>query len=102
MKPEIKIGLDWDVYDKLFLDMLLEGYETTYWAFRDAQNDIMKDPVKYDFKREDVQDSLKVLDAFETLADHYTSYDDHVPLLKAIRDRMDAKAKIAKGMSQCL
>jgi hypothetical protein len=99
VKPEIKISMEWEGYDKLFLDMLLEGYETTYWAFRDAQNDIMKDPVKYDFKREDVQDSLNVLSAFEILADHYTSRDDHVPLLKDIRDRMDAKAKIAKGMS---
>lgn len=99
MKPDIKVSLDWDNYDKLFLDMLLEGYELTYWAYKDALNDLERDPFRYSFKQEDVEESLKVLNAFETLADHYTSRDDHVPLLKDIRDRMDAKAKIAKGMS---
>lgn len=99
MKPEIKVSLDWDNYDKLFLDMLLEGYETTYWAYKDAKNYVESDPVRYAFKAEDVADSYKVLRAFEILAGHYTSRDDHVPLLKNIRDRMNAKAKIAKGMS---
>ena len=99
MKSEIKVSLDWDSYDKLFLDMLLEGYELTYWAYLDAKKDYDSDPKKYDFKMEDMRESMNVMKAFETLADHYTSRDDHVPLLKDIRDRMDAKAKIAKGMS---
>ncbi len=99
MKPEIKIGLDWDSYDRLFLDMLLEGYELTYWAYLDAKKDYDSDPKRYDFKMEDMRESMNVMNAFETLADHYTSYDDHVPMLKAIRDRMEIKAKIAKGMS---
>jgi hypothetical protein len=99
MKSEIKVSLDWDNYDKLFLDMLLEGYELTYWAYLDAKKDYDSDPKKYDFKMEDMRESMNVMKAFETLADHYTSRDDHVPLLKDIRDRMDAKAKIAKGMS---
>lgn len=99
MKPEIKISMEWEGYDKLFLDMLLEGYETTYWAMLDTKKDLESDPVKYSFKNEDYWYDMKVLDAFEVLANHYTAYDDHVPLLKAIRDRMDAKAKIAKGMS---
>lgn len=99
-KPEIKVSMDWEEYDRLFLDMLLEGYETTYWAYKDAMKDYNSDPKKYDFKMEDMRDSMIVMEAFETLADHYTRYDDHLPLLKTIRDRMDIKAKIAKGMSQ--
>jgi len=99
VKPEIKISMEWEEYDKLFLDMLLEGYETTYWAYLDAKKDYDSDPKRYDFKMEDMRDSMNVMHAFEILADHYTSRDDHVPLLKDIRDRMDAKAKIAKGMS---
>ena len=99
MKPEIKISMEWEGYDKLFLDMLLEGYETTYWAYKDAKNDVESDPVRYAFKAEDLAASYKVLRAFETLADHYTTRDEHVRMLKDIRDRMDAKAKIAKGMS---
>lgn len=100
MKPEIKVSMEWEDYDKLFLDMLLEGYETTYWAMLDTKKDIDKDPVKYAFKKEDYWDSVEVLHAFETLADHYTARDEHVRMLKDIRDRMNAKAKIAKGMSQ--
>ena len=99
MKPEIKIGLDWDSYDRLFLDMLLEGYELTYWNLLDTKKDLETDPVKYAFKNEDYWYDLRILDAFELLANHYTAYDDHLPLLKDIRDRMEAKAKIAKGMS---
>ena len=99
-KPEIKVTVEWDAYDKLFLDMLLEGYELTYWNMLDTKKDLLKDPVKYGFKNEDYWYDLKVLDAFETLANHYTAYDDQAPLLKDIRDRMEAKAKIAKGMSQ--
>lgn len=97
---DIKITVDWENYDKLFLDILLEGYETSYWAYKDALNDIERDPFRYSFKEGDVKDLLKVLNAFETLADHYTRYDDHVRMLADIRDRMDAKALIAKGMSQ--
>ena len=100
MKPEIKVSMDWDNYDKLFVDMLLEGYETSYWTLLDTKKDLDSDPVKYAFKNEDYWYELKVLDAFELLANHYTAYDDHLPLLKDIRDRMEAKAKIAKGMSQ--
>lgn len=100
MKPEIKISMEWEDYDKLFLDMLLEGYELTYWAMLDTKKDLESDPVKYSFKNEDYWYDMKVLDAFEVLANHYTAYDDHVPMLKAIRDRMEIKAKIAKGMSQ--
>ena len=99
-KPEIKVTVDWDAYDKLFVDMLLEGYETSYWALLDTKKDLESDPVKYSFKNEDYWYEIKVLEAFETLADHYTAYDDHVPMLKDIRDRLEAKAKIAKGMSQ--
>lgn len=100
MKPNINVSMDWDAYDKLFLDMLLEGYELTYWNLLDIKKDLEADPVKYSFKNEDYWYDMKVLDAFEVLANHYTRYDEHVPLLKDIRDRLEAKAKIAKGMSQ--
>ena len=99
MKPEIKVSLDWDNYDKLFLDMLLEGYEATYWAMLDTKKDLNEDPVKYAYKNEDYWDSVEVLHAFETLADHYTARDDHERMLADIRDRLTIKAKIAKGMS---
>jgi len=100
MKPEIKVTLDWDNYDKLFLDMLLEGYELTYWNMLDTKKDLEEDPVRFAFKNEDYWYDLKVLDAFETLANHYTARDEHERMLADIRDRMEAKAKIAKGMSQ--
>jgi hypothetical protein len=100
VKSEIKIAMEWEDYDKLFLDMLLEGYETSYWSYLDSKKYVEKDPVKYAFKKEEVEDCLNVLVSFETLADHYTARDEHLPLLKDIRDRLEAKAKIAKGMSQ--
>lgn len=99
MKPEIKVSLDWDTYDKLFLDMLLEGYELTYWSLLDTKKDLEEDPVKNSHKNGEYWHQLKVLDAFELLTNHYTAY-DHLPMLKAIRDRLEAKAKIAKGMSR--
>ena len=99
-KPEIKVTVEWDAYDKLFLDMLLEGYELTYWNMLDTKKDLDSDPVKYSFKNEDYWYEVKVLEAFEVLADHYTARDEHLRMLKDIRDRMEIKAKIAKGMSQ--
>ena len=100
MKPEIKVSMEWEAFDKLFLDMILEGYETSYWTLLDTKKDLESDPVKYSFKNEDYWYEIKVLEAFETLADHYTARDEHVRMLADIRDRMEIKAKIAKGMSQ--
>ena len=64
-KPEIKVSMEWEGYDKLFLDMLLEGYETTYWAYLDALKDYNSDPKRYAFKMRDVRDSSIALKAFE-------------------------------------
>ena len=100
MKPEIKVSMEWEGYDKLFLDMLLEGYETSYWALLDTKKDLEEEPEKYSFKNEDYWYDLRILDAFELLANHYTARDEHVRMLADIRDRMEIKAKIAKGMSQ--
>ena len=100
MKPEIKVSMDWEGYDKLFLDMLLEGYETSYWTLLDTKKRLEFDPKKNAYMNEDYWNTLKVLDAFEVLANHYTAREDHLRMLADIRDRMNAKAKIAKGMSQ--
>ena len=99
-KPEIKVTVDWDAYDKLFVDMLLEGYEATYWAMLDTKERLKEDPDKNSYLNEDYWDSVEVLHAFETLAQHYTARDEHLRMLADIRDRLKIKAKIAKGMSQ--
>ena len=100
IKPEIKVTVEWDAYDKLFLDMLLEGYELTYWNMLDTKKDLEEEPEKYSYKNEDYWYDLRILDAFELLASHYTARDDHLPMLKDIRDRLEAKTKIMKGMTQ--
>ena len=100
MKPEIKVSVDWEDYDKLFVSMLVEGYETSYWAMQDYKKHLKEDPVKYGFMNEDYWNTIEVLHAFETLAKHYTARDEHLRMLADIRERLTIKANIAKGMSQ--
>lgn len=97
---EVKIKLDYEACDKLFLDLLYEGYETCYWCYKDDLRMILKDPVKNAYKQEDVDHNETVLEAYETLARHYSSRDqDADGRLQALRDRVDVKGRIAAGMT---
>lgn len=98
---ELKIDVDYDARDKLFLTLLLEGYECCYWCQRDDLRSYLKDPKKNAYKLEDIEHNKDVLKAYETLARHYSSRDqDADGRLQAIRDHIDYGWRIVDGMSQ--
>lgn len=98
---EVKIKLEYEACDNLFLDLLYEGYETCYWCYKDDLRMILKDPVRYAYKQEDIDHNEGVLEAYETLARHYSSREqDAEGCLQALRDKIDYGWKIIYGMSQ--
>lgn len=96
---KMKLTLEHEVADALFLEMLYDGYELTYWVLRDAEEYYRKDINKNAFKLEDMRDANKALAAFEVLADRYTAGGADQAKLKAIRDRINYKYLIKQGMS---
>ncbi len=95
----MKLELPYETADSIFLAMLYEGYETAYWTLRDAEAYYNKDPDRNKFKLEDIRETTKVLAAYVVLGDHYSAGGVDNGKLKEIRDRIDYKYRIAKGMS---
>ncbi len=95
----MKLELSYEAADALFLEMLYNGYELTYWALRDAEEYYRKDINKNAFKLEDMRDANKALGAFEVLIDRYTAGGADQAKLKSIRDRINYKYLIKQGMS---
>lgn len=97
----INLDLTYDAQDDLFTAILFEGYECCYYCYREDVQKYHSDPTRYEFKREDINDYIRTLGAYETLAKHYSKSPQNTEkLLQAIRDRIDYKYKISKGMSQ--
>lgn len=99
----LNISLDYDARDKLFLELLYEGYDISYWCYLDTKHKIErrgKEGKAVEFLFEDLEDTSEVLDAYERLARHYTSGDSYQKKLQDIRDRYEYKSLITKGMSQ--
>ena len=92
-------NLGYNEYDDLMLQMIYEGYDACYSAYKEDMGKYLSDPVRYDFKFEDINACEAILEAYETLADHYTAGDSWKDKIKAIQDRTDYKIKIMYGMS---
>jgi hypothetical protein len=97
---KITVDLDYETVDEIFLQILYDGYETTYHCYEEDVQKFVQDPTSWAFKREDIFNSTRVLDAYEVLAKHFTAGTEAEKRLQAIRDRIEYKYKIAKGMSQ--
>jgi hypothetical protein len=96
---EVKINLDYNSYDELFLQMIYEGYDACYTCYKEDMGKYLSDPVRYEFKNEDIMNCEAVLDAYEVLADYYTAGDSWKKKIQEIKDRTDYKIKIMYGMS---
>jgi len=95
----ITVDLDYDAVDDLFLQILYEGYESSYYCHQEDVEKLRKDPTFWAHIREDIIHNRKVLDAYDTLAKHFTVGTEGEKRLQAIRDRIDYKHKIVEGMS---
>lgn len=96
---ELKVDISYEEYDKVFLQILYDGYETCYSCYKEDFKKYDSDRVKYDYKWEDIQDYIDILEAYETLADHYTSRDEGKKALQKIRDKINYGSKLIEGMS---
>lgn len=96
---ELKLDVSYGQADELFLNLLCNGYENTYFCYSEDLNMFAKDPIRNNYKKEDIQYNEKVLEAFEILAEHYSAHGEGQKMLDRIRDRFDAHWLIAKGMS---
>lgn len=96
---KITVDLDYDAVDSLFLQILYDGYEAAYFCHEEDIQKLKKDPTFWAHIREDIIHNRKVLDAYETLAKHFSTGTEAEKRLLAIRDRLDYKHKIAEGMS---
>lgn len=97
--PELKLNLEYEAQDDLFLQLIYDGYEQTYWCWKEDKRKYNSDPTRFNYILEDIVNSMRVLEAYETLAKHHTARDEHVKVLRAIRERIDYKQKIAEKMS---
>lgn len=95
----ITVDLDYEALDDLFLQILYDGYEATYFCHEEDIRKLRKDPTFWAHIREDIIHNRKVLDAYDVLAKHFTVGTEGEKRLQAIRDRIDYKYKIAEGMS---
>lgn len=98
----IKIELPFETADEVILALLYEGYELAYWAYIENLKCYNSDPVRYAFKKSDIEDQETYLKSFETLVNYYTPRADEIvpQKLQAIRDRLDYKHWIMLGMSR--
>lgn len=96
----ITLDIDYNAIDALFLQILYDGYEATYHCHEEDVRKYLEDPKRWTHIREDLYNNKKVLDAYETLAKHFSVGTEAEKRLRAIRDRVDYKYKIAKGMAQ--
>lgn len=97
----IKIDLPYDAEDEIFLSILFKGYECCYFCYSEDVRKLHSDRERYAYKQEDIENYIRTLGAYETLAKHYSCSDKETEkLLRDIRDRIDFKYHIAKGMSQ--
>lgn len=97
----IKLKLDYEDADDLFLQMLFEGYENNYSCYKDDFRKYVSNPTKYYFLLDDITEYYpEVSRAYERLAEHYSSAKEYTAKhMQDIRDRIDMKYKIADGMS---
>lgn len=95
----ITFDLDYDAIDALFLQILYDGYEAAYFCHEEDVRKYLKDPSFWVNIREDIYNNKNVLDAYETLAKHFSVGSEAEKRLQAIRDRVDYKYKIAEGMA---
>jgi hypothetical protein len=97
----IKIELPFDAADDILLAILYHAYETCYYCQKEDIELVKKDPLRYDYKREDIAANQKNLEAMETVIKYFSYPKENVDAkLMAIRHRRYYKVHIAKGMSQ--
>ena len=96
---EIKINLEYESADSLFLTLLYEDYETLYWCYKEDLRKINEDPVRFGFKQQDILSYETDLEAYEVIADRYVvgSVNHH---MKKIRDKIDYNDKLIRGMGR--
>lgn len=101
MGEDMTFKLSYDAEDEIFLSILYKGYECCYFCYSEDVRKFHSNREKYAYKNEDIQTYIRTLGAYETLAKHYScSVKNTEKLLRDIRERIDYKYKIAKGMSQ--
>jgi hypothetical protein len=97
----IKVELPFEAVDAVLLATLYHSYDTCYYCMKEDIELVKKDPLRYDYKREDIASHQKNLEAMETVIKYFSYPKEEVDAkLKAIRDRHYYKVHIAKGMSR--
>ena len=97
----VKFELPFEAADDILLATLYHTYDTCYYCMKEDIELVKKDPVRYDYKREDIAANQKQLEAMETVIKYFSYPKEEVDAkLKAIRDRRYYKVDIANGMSQ--
>ena len=97
----IKVELPFEAVDAVLLATLYNTYEICYYCMKEDIELVKKDPLRYDYKREDIAANQKHLEAMETVIKYFSYPKEEVDAkLMAIRDRFYYKIYIAKGMSQ--
>ena len=97
----IKVELPFEAVDAVLLATLYHSYDTCYYCMKEDIELVKKDPLRYDYKREDIAAHQKNLEAMETVIKYFSYPKEEVDAkLKAIRDRHYYKVYIAKGMSR--
>lgn len=90
----IKYITDYREEDEKVVKHLLDGYETCYWCYWTDRHKMK------DHNIIDRCEYLKDLDALEKVISYYSAGDKGAKACKSIRDSIQYKEIIAKGMSQ--
>ena len=92
----MKVELNYEAADRILVDIITNAYEHAYFCFIEDSEKYAKDPVKYEYKAEDLITSSDVLHAMEVLAGHFTPREEGKEVLRGIRESMEAKLRIGK------
>lgn len=94
-----KLDVTYEAAEELFLQMIYHGYSNCYSCYKEDYERYQRDPVRYQYKKEDLLSYESTLQAYERLADHCSYNNKGKNNLQRIRDGIDYKYRITKGMS---